>query len=105
MRRLDANSLSGTIPFEIQQLSAMRFFLIEGAVDSEQYEEGVKALSGTIPTQIGDLKNLLIMDFNFNYLTGNVSVSHFYLPLYVSNSRISVDRGRKVLPFFISNTN
>jgi len=76
---LDSNNVTGTIPFEIEEFSNIRYFIIEGAENSAKYIEGVGGLQGPIPTQLGSLKNLLFIDLNYNSLTGSIPSQIFSL--------------------------
>jgi len=76
---LDSNNVTGTIPFEIEEFSNIRYFIIEGAENSTKYIEGVGGLQGSIPAQLGSLKNLLFIDLNYNSLTGSIPNQIFSL--------------------------
>jgi len=75
----DTNNITGTIPEEIKYLTDLRYFTIEGAKNATDYDNGVMALGGSIPAQIGFLKSLIYIDLNFNYLTGNIPTELFSL--------------------------
>jgi len=53
------NGLAGTLPFELQELTDLRFLIAE---------EG--RTTGSIPSEYGTLSNLIVMDLNYNHLTG-----------------------------------
>jgi len=65
----ETDGLSGTLPFELQNLTELRYLIVE---------EGNTA--GTIPPEYGDLSELIILDLNFNQLTGPIPESIYGLP-------------------------
>lgn len=62
----EENNLVGTLPFELQELSELRYLHVEGV------ERRRGGLSGPIPPQLGRLTNLLEFDVNYNTLTGPI---------------------------------
>jgi len=68
----EANNVNGVIPFEIEQLNSMRFLILEGAIKETDYNDNsLVFLQGKIPS-LDKLDQLLILDFNFNQLTGPI---------------------------------
>ena len=59
---LDNNNLSGTLPSQISQLSALWSIQIKNNI----------SLTGAIPTQIGQLHDLLGLDLTHNSLSGSI---------------------------------
>ena len=55
------NGLSGTLPAEMAQLSALRFFALERGT-----------IAGPIPSSYGNLASLLLLDFDYNRLQGTL---------------------------------
>mmetsp|Transcript_38887 Transcript_38887/g.81738 ORF Transcript_38887/g.81738 Transcript_38887/m.81738 type:complete len:495 (-) Transcript_38887:11-1495(-) len=53
------NGLGGTLPPEMEQLTALRFFALERGT-----------MTGAIPDSYKNLKSLLLLDFDFNRLSG-----------------------------------
>jgi len=66
----EGNGLGGTLPFEIQELSDLRYLIVE---------EG--ATAGQIPSEYGTFGTLHILDLNFNALTGTVPLEVWTIPL------------------------
>lgn len=63
------------IPSEIAQLNGLRYLYLEGAFGDIDYSDGtMKFLTGTIPSEISQLENLLILDLNYNKLQGTLPV-------------------------------
>jgi hypothetical protein len=58
---LENNSLKGLIPHEISNLEHMRFFALEQG-----------NITGTLPSALGSLKKLEILDVDYNKLTGSI---------------------------------
>jgi len=67
----ESNNLEGSIPFELEQLRELRYLLLEGKIGKNDNKSS-KFLSGTIPSQVGNLPNLLKLDLNFNELSGTL---------------------------------
>lgn len=55
------NGVSGRLPSELEQLTELRFFLLE-----------IGAIAGTIPTEIATLQNLEVIDLDFNLIQGPI---------------------------------
>lgn len=86
---LDNNNLSGTLPSQIGQLSALWSIRIKnnisltGAIPSQigqlhdllGLELNNNSLSGTIPSEIGQLSTLIKLDLNTNPFTGSLPVA------------------------------
>ena len=71
----EANNVHGTIPKEIEQLNGLRLIFLEGAFDDADYEDGsLEFLTGPIPTEIGTLDELRVLDLNYNMLDGSVRI-------------------------------
>jgi len=68
---IDDNNLVGTLPFELQELSELRIFHAEGE------EDRIGGLTGKLPPQLGNLKDLEEFDVNYNQLTGPIPDSFF----------------------------
>jgi len=62
------NTLSGTLPVELGNLTGLRYLLVE---------EGFT--NGAIPSEYGLLSDLIILDLNFNNLTGSIPESIYGL--------------------------
>ncbi|KAL7427424.1 hypothetical protein ACHAXH_000904 [Discostella pseudostelligera] len=58
---MESNGLSGTLPEEMQELTAIRFLALERG-----------EISGTIPNSFGTLQSLLLLDLDYNELTGTL---------------------------------
>ena len=58
---MESNGLSGALPEEMQELTAIRFFALERG-----------DITGTIPSSFGNLQSLLLLDFDYNELTGTL---------------------------------
>mmetsp|Transcript_14530 Transcript_14530/g.30555 ORF Transcript_14530/g.30555 Transcript_14530/m.30555 type:complete len:529 (+) Transcript_14530:57-1643(+) len=63
------NDIGGTLPFEMQELTNLRFFALERG-----------GISGPIPEEFGNFPSLLLMDFDFNNLSGTIPDSIWTLP-------------------------
>jgi len=63
------DGLSGTLPFELQNLTDLHYLIVE---------EGTT--SGTIPSEYGTFPELIILDLNFNNLTGSIPEDIYNLP-------------------------
>jgi len=66
----ETDGLSGTLPFELQNLTELHYLIVE---------EGTT--SGTIPSAFGTFPELIILDLNFNNLTGSIPEDIYNLPL------------------------
>ena len=73
---IENNNLEGSIPSEISSLTQL---------ESWAMEQG--RLQSTIPASIFQLTNLLLLDLDFNFLTGKVTELHFQycLPTRIVN--------------------
>ena len=63
----EGNGLAGTLPSELGHLSELKFLYAEQG-----------AIGGTIPTELGRLTKLLVLDLDYNYLTGEAIPSTLY---------------------------
>ena len=62
------------IPSELGKLNKLRYIMLEGAENRENYlSNRFGTLSGTIPTELGSMSQLIYFDVNFNKLSGTVS--------------------------------
>jgi len=64
------DGLGGTLPFELRNLTELRYLIVE---------EGTT--SSTIPSEYGTFSTLHIVDLNFNQLTGTIPIEIYNLPL------------------------
>lgn len=70
----EANNVNGIIPKEIEQFNKLRYLYLEGATAIPDYTlQNLKFISGTIPSEVQTLSELIILDLNFNKLEGPVS--------------------------------
>lgn len=73
--KITSNKIGGTLPAEISLLTTMRFLIIEGCCSSSiptYNATGFVALSGKLPTNIGSIQSLRVVDFGYNLLSGTV---------------------------------
>ena len=63
----EGNGLAGTLPSELGHLSELKFLYAEQG-----------AIGGTIPAELGRLSKLLVLDLDYNYLTGEAIPSSLY---------------------------
>lgn len=63
----EGNGLAGTLPSELGHLSELKYLYLEQG-----------AIGGTIPTELGRLSKLLVLDLDYNYLTGEAIPSSLY---------------------------
>ncbi|GAX22969.1 hypothetical protein FisN_15Hh136 [Fistulifera solaris] len=65
---MEQNGLAGTLPSELQHLSALKVLSLENGV-----------ISGVIPSEIGALTALEVLDLNFNLIGGSIPSSIYTL--------------------------
>jgi len=85
--RLSANKLQGTIPAEITLLTNMRYLIIESCCSASiptYNTSGYAALQGTIPSNIGNLQKLFVLDFSFNLMGGTVRPGSIFVSSFQS---------------------
>jgi len=72
--KMDNSRFMQWMPTEIGNMRSMRYWDVKGSAEG-MYEEGESnAVSGTIPTQFGRLKNLLTFNMANNTLSGTIPI-------------------------------
>jgi len=73
----EANNVQGTIPKELQELTFLRWLFLEGENNDDEFDVSKDYITGTIPSELGQLQELLILDLNFNKLSGTIPIEVF----------------------------
>jgi hypothetical protein len=78
--RIGSTRFGGTIPAQLFGATALRNLKIDRMFRDLRFADERHGLTGTLPSQIGDLKQLSFLDLSYNFLHGTVPLELWTLP-------------------------